>query len=545
MDKDYDRIFSSMVNGYQIYDTQSYGNKIYVTGRQVDGKKFNYCIKDFKPHFYVPSTEQQSHLPFYPLKKCTKVSLDQPKEMQDARAKYKYTYEADLSYDIRFHTDIMIKYPTNRDIKPRIWMFDIEAFRNFELGMSNPMNQDHVLNTLSFHDNYLNEVFTIFVIDKKFHTLDTGVKKVGNQNIIYVNSERDLFTVLIKLMKKFNPEILSGWNCVSYDFPFLCKKAETFHKDLFKFLSPFNMEPHFRFNMGEKIDEWFIKGYVILDYMLLYKKYQQNKRESYSLDFVCNSELGYGKVDYDGSLDELYRDDPHKFIEYSKQDVTLLDDIEKKLMYITLVNEMKEISASPLHYFNYRNTTKLIDSLLCRHIRNKPDPLVMKTKTVYESGADIEKFSGAFVKAPKIGFHNWIIDLDATGMYPGIMRTLNISPETYVCKILATQEEICNEIRPYMFNTVTDISLQSVKIITNVGIQKTISIDQFKDIVYNKTGGKFSIATNGSIFNLSITGIIPEVQEILSQGRNEIKSYKKLWEITNQYCKNTYGEKTL
>lgn len=525
-----------MVNGYQIYDTQSYGNKIYVAGRKSDGNKFNYCIKDFKPYFYVPTKEPQYHLPFFPLKKCTKITLDHPKELRDARAKYKYTYEGDILYDIRFHTDMLIKYPSTPEIKPRIWMFDIEVFRNFELGQSNPLNQDHILNTLSFHDNYLNEVFTIFVIDKRFHTLDSGVKKVGNQTVIFVNSERDLYIVLIKLLKKFNPDLLVSWNGIDFDMPFLCKRAEAFHKDIFKHLSPYDIEPHMRTNMSAKIDEWFIRGFVHLDYMLLYKKYQLNKRESYALDFVCNTELGYGKVDYDGSLDELYRDDPIKYIEYSKRDVTLLDDIEKKLMYILLVNEMKEISTSPMQYFNHRNTTKLVDSLICKHIRSMPEQLVMKSKTIHD-GEDIEKFSGAFVKKPIIGFHNWVIDLDATGMYPNIMRTLNISPETFVCRIIATQDEIVNEIRPYMFNNLNEISLTSIKIVTNFGIQKTINTEQVKEIIYNKTNGKFSIASNGAVFNLSVTGIIPEVQEILSHGRDKIRSLQKIWDYTNQLYK--------
>jgi len=540
---DYKRIFSSMVNGYQLYDTQSYGNKIYVAGRQIDGKKFNYCIKDFKPYFFIPKQEPKYFLPFLPLKQCTKVTLDHPKEMRDARSKYKYTYEGDILYDIRFHTDTMINYPSNRDINPRIWMWDIEVFRNFELGQSNPLNQDHVLNTISFHDNYLDEVFTIFVIDKRFHTLDSGVKKVGNQTVIFVNNERDLFIVLIKLLKKFNPDILSSWNGVDFDMPFLCKRAETFHKDIYKHLSPYDIEPHMRTNMSVKIDEWFIRGFVHLDYMLLYKKYQQNKRESYALDFVCDVELGYGKVDYDGSLDELYKNDPIKYIEYSKQDVTLLNDIEQKLMYILLVNEMKEISASPMQYFNHRNTTKLVDSLICKYIRSKPEPLVMKSKTISDGGEDSTKFSGAFVKKPVIGFHNWIIDLDATGMYPSIMRTLNISPETFICKMCSTPEEITDVIRPYMFNRISEINIKDIKIITNFGIQKTIDINQLKNGIYSKTGGQFSIATNGAVFNLAEVGIIPDIQEILSSGRDDIKSLKKLWDISNRYCNIKYGEK--
>ena len=36
---------------------------------------------------------------------------------------------------------------------------------------------------------------------------------------------------------------------------------------------------------------------------------------------------------------------------------------------------------------------------------------------------------------PKRGKHDWVYDLDVTSMYPSVMRTLNISPETKIGKL--------------------------------------------------------------------------------------------------------------
>jgi DNA polymerase elongation subunit (family B) len=49
---------------------------------------------------------------------------------------------------------------------------------------------------------------------------------------------------------------------------------------------------------------------------------------------------------------------------------------------------------------------------------------------------DEEGFSGAFVKEPVPGRYNWVFDLDLTSMYPNIIISLNISPETKVGKVI-------------------------------------------------------------------------------------------------------------
>jgi len=46
-----------------------------------------------------------------------------------------------------------------------------------------------------------------------------------------------------------------------------------------------------------------------------------------------------------------------------------------------------------------------------------------------------EKFAGAYVQDPQSGKHDWVYDLDITSMYPSVIRSLNVSPETKVGKV--------------------------------------------------------------------------------------------------------------
>ena len=52
-----------------------------------------------------------------------------------------------------------------------------------------------------------------------------------------------------------------------------------------------------------------------------------------------------------------------------------------------------------------------------------------------------DKFAGAYVQDPIKGRHEWVYDLDVTSMYPSVIRSLNISPETKVGKILGWDAE--------------------------------------------------------------------------------------------------------
>ena len=60
-----------------------------------------------------------------------------------------------------------------------------------------------------------------------------------------------------------------------------------------------------------------IAGVNHLDYMLLHKKYIMKQEPSYKLGDIGEKYVKLGKVEYEGSLDKLFRDDVNKFIEYN------------------------------------------------------------------------------------------------------------------------------------------------------------------------------------------------------------------------------------
>ena len=91
---------------------------------------------------------------------------------------------------------------------------------------------------------------------------------------------------------------------------------------------------------GKEQETFDLFGRIHLDYLELYRKYTYHEMHSYALDTIGEHEVGEKKAAYEGTLDQLYNNDFYKFVAYNRQDVALLDKIDKKLRFIELANEI-------------------------------------------------------------------------------------------------------------------------------------------------------------------------------------------------------------
>jgi DNA polymerase elongation subunit (family B) len=121
------------------------------------------------------------------------------------------------------------------------------------------------------------------------------------------------------------------------------------------------------------------------------------------------------------------------------------------------------------------------------------------------------RFSGAYVKSPTPGRYDWVFDLDLTSMYPSIIMSLNMSPETKIGKINGwdAEEFIRGEEKHYSVE-------KDGKTI------RTFTSGQLKDF-FNKN--EISISSNGVLYDLTQKGVIPA---ILEKWFNERVEYRKL-----------------
>jgi DNA polymerase elongation subunit (family B) len=605
--RDYNQIFSLIQNNYKLFDVQSFGEKLAISLRvrenenSTNTKKYYIWIKDFRPYFFVPYKDVEEKMEFFEYvlsaDKVYRIELKHPKEVVNVRQQFKFTYEADILYDLRFHYDILREYPENLLINSRIWYLDIEVFGNYEKSIPQPNELNKFINAIAIYDNYLDKYFSIVVIPKKKKNIkntslrQSGILKLEDEKriIIKVQNEEQLIKIFLHLLNKLKPDIITGWNSMYFDIPFIVERISIKYPELLKFLSPFRVNPRKTFNHQLNSVEYEIVGIVHLDYMLLYKKYG-DRLPRYNLETVAQHVLKTGKVQYENSLDWLYEHNFEKFIEYNKVDIQLIKEIEEKAKMINLVETLKNLSTTKLYTFNFSNTVKFGDGILMKYFRKRTEiPYVLRTSPKsqgYTTEILEEKYAGAIVRTPKLGFYEFVIDFDASSMYPSIMRTLNISPETFILQIVEDREFIRNYLRPYLlnfdydelmkigdlltipldvnytptfnlrdeqklkwfnekykkeiidkiWNTITskEFSQQTIKIIRKDKYE-TLTIEELRELLEKETNSNlkqkirnFRIAINGAVFRTDKLGVVKMVEDELTNLRKVVKNKRKV-----------------
>ena len=92
-----------------------------------------------------------------------------------------------------------------------------------------------------------------------------------------------------------------------------------------------------------------------------------------------------------------------------------------------------------------------------------------------------DKFAGAYVQRPQKGKHDWVYDLDITSMYPSVIRSLNISPETKVGKIQGWDAEKFIDKNNKKTYTITD------KIKTRFSMNRRLASNEIQKEILNES----------------------------------------------------------
>jgi DNA polymerase elongation subunit (family B) len=260
-----------------------------------------------------------------------------------------------------------------------------------------------------------------------------------------------------------------------------------------------------------------IAGVSSLDYLDLYKKFTYGQQQNYRLDTIGRIEVGMGKVEYEGSLDELFKNDLEKFIDYNVQDVRIIVEIDKKMKLIELVRGICHVGH--VQYEDYCYSSKFLEGTIITYLHrkgvvvsNKPaDGRQLMNERVEN---DDEGFAGAYVKPPVPGLYDWVYSLDLQSLYPSIIMSLNISPETKVGFVTNwdVEKHRRGEIETYL---VRDKDTDEV---TRLSRDKFV---KFMDDMH------YYISSNGVLYDANKVGIIPEVLDKWFAERVEYKNLMK------------------
>lgn len=389
----------------------------------------------------------------------------------------------------------------------RICFVDIETYSPDEFPV--PDIAKDTVNVITVYDS----------IEKKYFSWGLGEYKHDEDDIVYKNcrSEREVLLGFVNYICKDYPDILTGWNSELFDIPYLINRiTKVVGEETAQSLSPVNTiySRNLLSQFGKYNTRWHIKGMSCVDYLDVYKKFSPGLKESYKLDAIAEHELGEKKIDYGNmNLSSLADNDWQTFVKYNIQDVRLLVKMEEKLGYIELLRMLAYTGLTPFE--NAMGTLNIITGSSVIESRNQGVivPTFDKPRNQQTS-----KFEGAYVGEPQRGFQDYIVSFDVNSLYPNIMISLNLSPETKVGK----------------FEVQDDGSVLVNKL---KGNPNTISRENFYNVVKEHD---LAITKAKCLFSQKKKGIIPTIVDNFYKERVTIK--KKLFKYKKQISEMEVGD---
>ena len=470
-----------------------YGNNIITRGYE-NGIEFRSKIP-FSPSLFMPAESAQ---PVKTLdgRNAVQITFE---DMNDAKSyikkysdvagfeihgmqnfEYQYiaeTYEGDIEY----HKDQM-----------RIWSLDIETMPG-ETGFTSPDVADSAIVLISVQDMHSKE---IRVWGFKPYT------RLPSDNFKYIQcgtTEEEMLKEFLLYWQQNYPDIITGWNIDLYDIPFIINRlSRILGEDSIKKLSPWGLVTSRESvtKSGQDCILWNIHGVTALDYLTLYKKYTQAMRESYTLGYISQLELGDTKLELTGSFRDQIENQWDDFVRYNAKDSELITLLDERLSYIALVCGIAYLVKCNLA--DVAGPVKTWDIYIYNFLRDKNITIPPNTRSSKDD------YEGAWVKEPIVGLNGWCMSFDAASLYPTCIRQWNMSTETLV------------------------------------KVDPSVNLNSFLEGEY-PLSTEYTVAASGACFRKDIEGFLPQVMKSVGDGRNVAK--KKMIELEAEYQKT--HDKTL
>ena len=213
-------------------------------------------------------------------------------------------------------------------------------------------------------------------------------------------------------------------------------------------------------------------------------------------------ELGARKLDHSeyDTFKEFYEKDWQKFIDYNIHDVRLVDQLDDKMKLLDLAFTMAY--DAKVNYEDVFSQVRMWDNYIYCELNKRKIAIPPKK----ESATKTEKYAGAYVKEPKAGRYDWVVNFDLNSLYPHLIMQYNISPET-----------LTDDRHP----TVTVDRI----------LQKEVEID-----------GEFAVCANGAQYRKDEYGFLPLMMQKMYDSRVIFK--KKMIKAKQEYEKNPSVELT-
>jgi DNA polymerase elongation subunit (family B) len=321
--------------------------------------------------------------------------------------------------------------------KLNICFFDIEVDFDPERGYSTPEDAFMPITAITVYLKWMSKLITL-AMPPKGMKMEDAVKLVSDIPDTHLfDNEADMLETFLDLIQE--ADIISGWNSEGYDVPYTVNRVtRVLSKEDTKRFCLWGQLPKKREyeKYGKSAVTYDFHGRVHLDSLELYRKYTYEERHTYRLDAIGEMEIGENKTIYEGTLDQLYNNDFHKFIVYNRQDTLLLNKLDDKLKFIDLANKLAHECTVLLQ--TTMGAVAVTEQAIINECHRRGFQVPNRQKR--DDNAD-NSAAGAYVAYPKEGLQDWIGSLDINSLYPSAIRALNMGPETIVGQLRQTYTE--------------------------------------------------------------------------------------------------------
>lgn len=440
------------------YETENGEVLVQLAGRGSGGERMTRLVEDTTPYFYAPEQERvpesdaivNTSLGYesYDGKYLQRIETHTPKQSGNLAKEFQDPHESDIPFyrraSIDYNLSGHIRVPATEHcsiddierevevegdeiIKPRVFVADIEVLQTSGSIEELKENADSPVSHITVWDSFEDE-YVVLHLDQQSEVKGKDVKSHLDEHArsesLLTEMERDirlrrfkseeaLLSGFISLFEERRPDLVSGWNFVNFDWEYLLARFEKFG-DL---------------NEHRLSDVGYINGYQTerkvdcvpaFDMLQAYKKIPGSDKRSWSLDYVAKDELGIGKIP-DIDINWAFANEKSRLVAYNIMDVMLCVALDRRDGIHEFFYELAELSQ--IQVYDTFSEMRLVDGYI---MSNGGDSDILPP----QSEKDIPENAGGLVLNPSDGVQEWVGVHDLKSLYPSVMITWNISPET-------------------------------------------------------------------------------------------------------------------
>lgn len=436
-----------------------YKNKKTYAKLFVKGKKTTSLLYQYDPYFYIDAVEKRQEIANLKIKKNSelvevknveiiekivgnekkkllKVYCNKPSDVVVLRSVLPFKcYEQDIPYTKRFILDFnitpfaILEYERQGAyIKNFLKVYEDEESLS-KIKLNKTAFDIETYNPLGTPREEKDPIIMIsYAVDKK--TKGVFIYKDNKKNFVHTSkNEKEMLIAFEKKIYELAPDIVFGYNSSNFDLPYLYARAQAL-----KINSLFGKKS----NEFKRLRKGIIKG-AELKGMLHIDLYPVVrffgfigllKTHSFTLEKVYEELVGKKKKMITrlniwemwdkGELDEL--------VEYSLGDAEATFELGEAML--PLLMELSKLASVPIFDASLSTSGQFVESLIMHksQLRNKLIPPKPSEFNIIERQKN--PVQGAFVKLPEPGIYENLVVVDFRGLYPSIIISYNIDPDT-------------------------------------------------------------------------------------------------------------------